>query len=320
VHGYVKPDGHYMDDLWFYDFNGHRWICCYPGADTKDIALKINEEGFEVDETGQPIPVAAMVHAYENLTYDSDRGRFMFMPCSGEYWKKSLGERRSTWMKEAKKVSNASPWMFDARSGRWERRVTKEKIPPSGFGDVFVYVPAMKKSFFWHGEGVWFYDGERNSWEDAGAKGKRPGYGIDPTACYDGKRERIYMGGGSYPVVKEGENALWVFDLKNREWVDPKPRGSCGSNSYNTNISVMEYDVKGDRVLVFRHGGEKKEVRGIWVYDPGKNSWDAEKLGLPEWRGECKNAYYDSKLNVYVFHCAGDSAEDGGIWVYRYRR
>ena len=30
IHGYTKPDGHYMDDLWFYDIQGHRWICCYP--------------------------------------------------------------------------------------------------------------------------------------------------------------------------------------------------------------------------------------------------------------------------------------------------
>src|SRR5262245_47052737 len=33
VHAYVKPDGHYMNDLWFYDANGHRWVCLYPGID-----------------------------------------------------------------------------------------------------------------------------------------------------------------------------------------------------------------------------------------------------------------------------------------------
>src|SRR6266568_2906792 len=53
VHGYAKHDGHYMDDLWFYDINGHRWICCYPGADTKTLALSINKDGFEVDANGE---------------------------------------------------------------------------------------------------------------------------------------------------------------------------------------------------------------------------------------------------------------------------
>src|SRR5215216_1094253 len=43
-HGYAKPDGHYMDDLWFYDVNGHRWVCCYPGADTRNLDLTINPD------------------------------------------------------------------------------------------------------------------------------------------------------------------------------------------------------------------------------------------------------------------------------------
>ena len=60
VHGYVKPNGHYMDDLWFYDINAHRWICCYPGANTNTLKLSINKDGFETNGDGEPIPVAAM--------------------------------------------------------------------------------------------------------------------------------------------------------------------------------------------------------------------------------------------------------------------
>src|SRR5262245_50226850 len=29
IHGFIKPDGYFMDDIWFYDLNGHRWICIY---------------------------------------------------------------------------------------------------------------------------------------------------------------------------------------------------------------------------------------------------------------------------------------------------
>ena len=32
-HG-AQPEGYYMDDLWFYDANAHKWICLYPGANT----------------------------------------------------------------------------------------------------------------------------------------------------------------------------------------------------------------------------------------------------------------------------------------------
>ena len=72
VHGYAKPDGHYMDDLWFYDLNAHRWVCCYPGADTKTLDLKVNADGFEVTKDGEVLPVATQGHAYEMVTYDPD--------------------------------------------------------------------------------------------------------------------------------------------------------------------------------------------------------------------------------------------------------
>src|ERR1041385_336201 len=64
VHGYVMPDGHYMDDVWAYDVNANRWICLYPGTDTKSVALKMDANGFEVNEIGQPIPIAQMGHAF----------------------------------------------------------------------------------------------------------------------------------------------------------------------------------------------------------------------------------------------------------------
>lgn len=64
-HGYTKPDGHYMDDLWFYDINAHRWICCYPGAPTKSLRLQLNADGFEVTPDGELLPVAQQVHGYE---------------------------------------------------------------------------------------------------------------------------------------------------------------------------------------------------------------------------------------------------------------
>jgi len=58
IHGFVKPDGHFMDDLWAYDINGHRWICVYPGAHAKSLNLKLDKDGFEVNQEGEHIHVA----------------------------------------------------------------------------------------------------------------------------------------------------------------------------------------------------------------------------------------------------------------------
>lgn len=71
VHAYVKPDGHIMDDLWFYDINAHAWSCLYPGTNTKtfnqrvkDKELKIDDDGRLIDSDKQPIPVHTLVHAW----------------------------------------------------------------------------------------------------------------------------------------------------------------------------------------------------------------------------------------------------------------
>src|SRR5579862_9930168 len=94
-HGYTKPDGYYMDDLWSYDLNAHRWICLYPGTDTKSVSLKMDSNGFEVDETGQPIPVAQMGHQFNMSTYDTDLKKFMFVPAAiGNFNATPIGERR----------------------------------------------------------------------------------------------------------------------------------------------------------------------------------------------------------------------------------
>src|SRR3954453_12729716 len=84
VHAYVKPDGRYMNDLWFYDANAHRWVCLYPGIEVKTIArrikekeLTLNEHGLLVEKDGQPLP-PLLIHAYGYLGYDPDRRQFAF--------------------------------------------------------------------------------------------------------------------------------------------------------------------------------------------------------------------------------------------------
>jgi len=52
VHAYVKPDGHIMDDLWFYDINAHAWICLYPGTNTKTFNERVKGKDLKIDDSG----------------------------------------------------------------------------------------------------------------------------------------------------------------------------------------------------------------------------------------------------------------------------
>jgi hypothetical protein len=323
VHGYAKPDGHYMDDLWFYDVNGHRWICCYPGADTKKLALHIDDEGFEATKDGDQIPVASNAHGYSMNTYDSDNKRFLSMPNLHTYWKKELPQREK-WLKSA--PADASPWSFEPASGKWRRRRTGSPGPQSSYGDTLIYIPSKKQAFFARGsKEVWFYDVSTNKWKQEDPEGPAPPFGIDATSCYDPKRERIYIGGGAYPIAPDDTHAFWIYDLKSNRWVDPKPKGKpCrGSNSYSTLNALMVYDSANDKVLLVSHSYHyaKPERLGVYIYDPVTNAWDSEPLELPEkLRNEqVKNGFYDPDRNVVFLHVAGDSRDDGVIWVYRYK-
>ncbi len=324
VHGYVKPDGHIMDDLWFYDVMGHRWICCYPGTDVATINLQVNKDGFEADANGEPIPLSPLAHAYENVTYDADLHRLMEMPCSNfDYLEKSVKQRRAAWLNaQSINKSFASPWFFESQTGKWDRRATATKSPPSGFGDAFIYLDSQHRAFFRHSEEVWFYDTAANSWSQIKPDGPALPFGIDATSCYDPKRQRIYIGGGSYPITPAGTNPFRIFDLKTNSWIDPRPSGApChGSNSFATNISAMEYDIVNDVVLLFRYGGENPAERGIFIYDPEANAWSDAQQSFPEKWDQCTNAFYEPVLNVYFFHIAHDSEDNGVIWIYRYKQ
>jgi hypothetical protein len=321
VHGYVKPDGHFMDDLWFYDLNSHRWICCYPGMDAKKLDFKINEHGIETSRAGRPIPIASMGHAYEMVTYDPGSKKFLAMPCPAGYYT-AYNKKRQELLKERAphKVKGLSPWWFDGASGEWDRRPTETASPSSSFGDVLMYVPTKKQMFFRHGEQVWFFDPPKNKWAQANVKGPKPPFGIDPTACYDSKRDQIYMGGGSYPSAPKGTNALWIYNLKTNSWIDPQPKGSAGgSTSYATNYALLAYDSVNDVVVLIRHAAAKEHL-GVFIYDPATNSWSDGPVSPVKATGRCKSGFYDAALNAHFVFGAGDSNDNGTMWVYRYKR
>lgn len=314
-HGFIKPDGRYMDDCWFYDLSAHRWICVYPGTDAKNPGLAPDGAGFPADPAGHRIPVSLCIHAYDLLSYDTDRGRLLIMGThEGHFAPPAL----KALLPPGGKMPPSSPWSYDPRRGSWEVLPVDGPSPEKAEGTL-LYLPGEKRVFFRSGksEAVWFYEVDRNAWTRVTPKGPRPPFGIDPTSCYDSKRRRIYLGGGSYPSVEEGKNALWIYDLSTDTWIDPQP-AKTPLSGYATNYANLRYDPLADVVIVFRHA---EKNRGIYVYDPAVNAWSEEILAFPEgFPPRCVNGFYDPKWNVYLFHVAGDSRPDGRIWAYRYRR
>ena len=337
VHGwYNKETNRYMDDLWAYDVNAHRWMCLYPGADVKNIALKMNADGFEVDPDGQPIPVAQLAHAFAQVTYDSDRKRFQFMPCSGPDWVIALGERRKSWngfVKWPHVPASASPWMYNVATGQFELHKVKGAVPGvGGMAQRKLVLPAQHQEIIlsYRLKDAWLYDAAKNAWSKLTPKGPPPPFGIDANACLDLKRNRIYIGGGYYPLTA-GPSAFWCYDVAVNAWIDLEPKGKpcMGCKRYGPNHALMHYDSVNDVVVLFYHRlpGAKPDgdfnpgakALGIYIYDPVTNAWSETPQPLAKEIGQCPSGFYSPDLNAHFIHCADDSADNGVMLVYRYK-
>jgi hypothetical protein len=346
-HGNVKKNGHFQDDLWAYDIMGHRWICLYPGTDIRKINLTVNADGVEVNKQGQHVPVAQAVHAWEQITYDVDSKSFMFIPSVTQSWRelnfaytehkepaREFIKRRNAWMEKSpvpgtlyrKYMPLPAPWVLDLGTMKWELKVVKKGKKPNlttGCGAAFMYIPGKNKCFYRRSNNAWLYDTGKNTWQNMKAKGPKPPFGIAPVACCDTKRGRVYLASGKYPMVPQ----LWYYDLQTNSWVDPKPenRPVKGMKHYSSNNAVMSYDSANDKVIVALHRiDSEKNTIGVYCYDPKANSWTPRPIPFPAKvssqfkQKNATNGFYSSRLNAHFFHTAGDSTENGFIWVYRH--
>jgi hypothetical protein len=334
VHGYIKPDGHYMDDLWFYDVNEHRWICLYPGADTKTLKLKLDEKGFEVNEKGEYVPVSYLSHANSNMTYDPNLRKLMIVWLSCPWWPGPLPQRR-TWLDQkypivAKQTKTKiggqvgpvigaakHPLYWDVAGGRWERRFVPGDGPnPTGSRHmigVAEYIPSMKKVIFVEPRKVWSYDYAANAWTlESTDPTKRKGGWWD-NGCYDPVHKRLYF-------TYQDRTTFACYDLARKTWRDIKAPGQPEKLG-QSNETCMFYD-SANRVFVW-HGNGRGERGHMRIFDPETEKWTTLKRTFPNVpkQQRCMNGFYDPKLNAHFFYIAGDSRnKDATMLAYRYKR
>jgi len=208
---------------------------------------------------------------------------------------------------------NSSPWMYDLASAKWELRKVPGEERTKGAGDAAFYIPSLRKTLHWTGDTVAAYDYAENAWKPLSPKGKAPRI-YDNVACHDTKRDRLYFYG-------EG---LSIYDVRTNAWIDagdakilrPKMRLASWTGH-------LTYDTVNDVVVAIAHYGDFGPGRGLYVYDPNKNTWTTEPAAFPgdKWgSGVASNGFYDPELNVHVYHLAGDSRDNGTIWAYRHKR
>ena len=345
AHGLIYKSGHYSDDVVFYDLYTNRWIFLYPGTHVPTLKQKMQDGTYKVDDKlgvlvdkdSRPLPIAPMSgHAAHQVSWDPAARKFVWFGSTFTYF--FPGEPRDLF-EEMRKKKGLPPkadytfWVYDAGEDRFQPiSKTQLGVPNAqevnrlGGRQVIQYVDS-KKMHFWSGD-------KADYWLDLAtmkmtvrpiAKGEprlpTAGGGGACTACYDPKRDRVYMG-GSYRIGKAtlpGDNFLY-YDVKAGVWVKPNPKGRFPL-TWSMADSFVYYDTVQDRLVIIgaNQTWKKKEDRFIYVYDPDKNEF-AEPIpvstDIPLGLG---HGFFCPELNVHLLNIAGDNRV-GDWWAYRYKR
>ncbi len=329
-HAFIKPDGHY-DDIFFYDLNAHRWICVFPGVNTKTFGedcksgkYKVNDDGQLVDKDGHAVPLGARSHSGQTHTYDTDSRKWVYNGCAPggvdpDWWsaKKPWFLAGKKHLKEVPDKVRNQPLYFNTITGRFERPAGKK--PPRGGaarGEVTIYLPTKKAIWTYGSNTVMIGDPGTGKWTvTKKPKGAPPG--IDFGACYDSKRHRIYLSSGAYrPALKKDEGFVNIYDVATNTWLN-YPNKKNAAPLPSSNVGMFHYDSVADRVVVFCIGKKGKTVSD---YNPETRKWTPKKpmpAGMP--RG-CSHGFYSPEVNAHFIYIAHDGRDKGAMWVYRHKR
>lgn len=326
-HAFIKPDGHY-DDIFFYDLNAHRWICVFPGVNTKTFGedcksglLKVNDDGQLVDKDGRVVPLGARSHSGQTHTYNTDTRQWVYNGIAPggidpDWWsvKKDWYLAGLPFLKgKEDKVLN-QPLYFDTVTGLFERPAGKK--PPRGGGargEAFFYLPTKKAYWaFSSDKGTQIGDAATGQWTVHKLPNGPPG--SDLGACYDSKRHRIYASRGGYakpPAPEEGK--VFIYDVASNVWSCPPNKGPAVDLPGSAQ-GMIHYDSVSDKMVVVRAD------KGVCAYDPESGAF-SEETALPAGIEKgCWHGFYSPEANAHFVYIAHDGSDKGVMWAYRHKR
>jgi hypothetical protein len=163
-------------------------------------------------------------------------------------------------------------------------------------------------------DALWSFSPEKGEWTELKPEGKRPARRAYHAACFDTKRNGIWLHGGFNPDFLDD---LWFFDSEKETWKEVVVKGAKPSPRDGHDLY---YNPKTDQLLLL--GGlldfAKFELSDeLWIYDIGKNSWSKKTSG-PSAR-----ILYCGCLDVKgqrLFICGGfgkgGEGVSGELWTY----
>ena len=167
----------------------------------------------------------------------------------------------------------------------------------------FEYLTSLKKFIYLSTRGVSLFDPAAKLWSTVTASGTGPS-SSEWGGCYDSKRDKVYAG--------QNPDDFYSYDVQTQTWTKLNSQGP-GSLTFDTNDGGLEYDSYNDMVII-------TDIRGARVcpYNPATDRWETTST-MPSGFSATNGHFYDPVLGVHFVFTAGDSRDDGRMWVYRYK-
>ena len=161
---------------------------------------------------------------------------------------------------------------------------------------------------------LWSFSPEKGKWSELKPEQKRPARRAYYAACFDTKRNGMWLHGGFNPKFLDD---LWFFDSEKETWKQIDVKGAKPSPRDGHDLY---YNPKTDQLILL--GGlldfAKFQLSDeLWVYDIGKNSWSKKTSG-PSARVLYCGCLDVKEQRLYICGGFGKGGEavSGELWSY----
>ncbi|MBL8026779.1 MAG: T9SS type A sorting domain-containing protein [Fibrobacteres bacterium] len=342
----VQSGGYGGDDIWFYDLYANKWINIYTGTrlstfaqNLTDKIYKIDTNGIMRDSTGSAIPVVPLGgHGGWTMDYDKANHKFAWIGTTvgGQYqpeevltaYMSAMASSGLTWWTSTTNHDYANPhrhgmWTYDVATGKFDF-LYQGTAAPDRYSATDLYVDSKKMIMRPGATKEWWYDMATGSITSKALKGTAPQAANTYGACYDPKRNCVYVFGSpilNQTAAEPAANNFYLFDVATETWSKPMPENSPMIRIDNGRF-MMEYDSVSDRCLIMyiKQQPISQGQRFIHAYDPNTNSFETalpvSAQQLPE---GFAHSFFCPDLDAYFIFCAYGDNYKGDHYVYRYK-
>jgi len=267
-------------------------------------------------------------HTWDGLSYDPRVGKMFWVVLDDQetqlgYLQTYCQVLGKDFEEEKKKLKpGTGMWSFDPGTKKWARWTGAAPHPRMrGMGGTLHYLPDLKKMIWYcsatnvvpHEYGMWSYDAVADKWEEI-----RPNDGKDiGTLIHKEKVAPLCELQVAYsPKHKKLVAVLakdtFVYDAAANAW----SKVCTDEEQYASDCrTVFAYDSASDVFLLFNAPkGEWDDARNLRAFDLKTGKWETLAPQGPAVPKGTRKGYYDPEQNALVL------ADQGPVWVYRYRK